>query len=341
METLKNRNVILVGGAGFIGHHMAITLQQLGARVTIIDSLMINNYYHYLENKHLPKADLYLGFIQQRIDLLREYEIPIVEVDVRDYHLVCKTINETPGDVLVHLAAVAHADKANKDPFSTFDHSLRTLENTLDVSRSTHNDINHFIYFSSSLVYGDFGVSPITEDTPCDPIGIYGALKYCGERLVTAYNQAFDLPYTIVRPSALYGERCVSRRVGQIFIENALAGQEISINGDGSDQLDFTYVGDVVSGIVRIIENPQSRNQAFNLTCGAGRSLLDLVTILKQVFPDLVVKFAPWPSLTPKRGSLSVEKARTRLGYEPAFPLEKGLLEYIDWYKSVWPQLVA
>ena len=81
----------------------------------------------------------------------------------------------------------------------------------------------------------------VDEDAICEPIGIYGTLKLSGELLVKAYNQVFDLPYTIIRPSALYGERCVSRRVGQIFIENAIQGNEININGDGEDKLDFTY----------------------------------------------------------------------------------------------------
>ena len=340
-HTLKNKNVILVGGAGFIGHQLAIRLKTLGAGVTIIDNLMINNYHHYLENRHVPNADLYLGFTQQRMDLLRQHEIPMVVVDARDYHRMCDVINAKPGEVLIHLAAVAHADKSNKDPYSTFDHSLRTLENTLDISRSPNNDINHFIYFSSSMVYGDFAVEPITEDAVCDPIGIYGALKYCGERMVRAYNQVFELPYTIVRPSALYGERCVSRRVGQLFIENAMSGKDITISGDGSDRLDFTYIGDVVNGVVKILESEKSRNEIFNLTYGQGRSLVDMVEILKQEFPGLSMKFEPKPKLMPRRGSLSVEKARTRLGYEPAFPLEKGLLEYIEWYKSVWPELAG
>ena len=90
------------------------------------------------------------------------------------------------------------------------------------------------------------------EDTACEPLGIYGALKFAGEKMVIAYNQVFGLPYTIVRPSALYGERCVSRRVGQIFIENALLGQEIVVNGDGSDGLDFTYIQDLVDGLTRV-----------------------------------------------------------------------------------------
>ena len=90
------------------------------------------------------------------------------------------------------------------------------------------------------MVYGDFTKIEVEELDRCDPIGIYGTLKYCGEKIVKAYNQVFNLPYTIIRPSALYGERCISRRVGQIFIENAINDHEIKIGGDGEDKLDFT-----------------------------------------------------------------------------------------------------
>ena len=108
------------------------------------------------------------------------------------------------------------------------------------------------------MVYGNFNSQSVSEETPCKPIGIYGTLKLSGELLVRAYNQVFDLPYTIIRPSALYGERCVSRRIGQIFIENALCGKDITIQGDGNELLDFTYIQDLVYGIIRVIENPKS-----------------------------------------------------------------------------------
>ena len=119
---------------------------------------------------------------------------------------------------------------------TTFDHTLRTLENSLDIAKSL--DI-HLIYFSSSMAYGNFNGKSVNEETPCNPVGIYGTLKYAGELIVKAYHEVFGLPYTVIRPSALYGERCVSRRVGQIFIEQAVQGRDITINGSGEEKLDF------------------------------------------------------------------------------------------------------
>ena len=157
---------------------------------------------------------------------------------------------EIKPDVIVHLAAVSHAGRSNKDPHSTFDHSLRTLENALDCAR---DEVEQFIYLSSSMAYGNFLDEKVTEDHPLDPIGIYGALKVAGEKMVIAYQQVFDIPYTILRPSALYGPRCVSRRVGQIFIESALNKSKLRVDGDGSDRLDFTYIEDLVRGIATTI----------------------------------------------------------------------------------------
>ena len=336
MGNLKNKAVILVGGAGFIGHNLAIRLKKLGAQVTILDSLMINNYYHYLKLKHESGVDVYIKMIEQRLNLLKEYEIKLIEVDARDYKFMNYLINTIPCQTLVHLAAVAHADKSNKNPYNTFDHSLRTLENTLDIARTSHNDINHYIYFSSSMIYGNFTKGSVTEETRCDPLGIYGNLKFCAEQIVKAYQQAFGLDYTIIRPSALYGERCVSRRVGQIFIEEALKGNPINITGDGSSKLDFTYIDDLVSGIINVIENEISRNQTFNITYGEARSIGQMADIIKSYFPNVDINYLPKDKLTPDRGTLDVTKAKNIIGYSPQYPLEKGYPKYIEWYKNEW-----
>ena len=323
---------MLIGGAGFIGHNLALHLHSLGADVSIIDSLQVNNLASFSATSvESVNRSLYLRILNERQRLLQNAQIPLFVQDARNYHALSQLISQIDPQVVIQLAAVSHANKSNKDPYSTFDHSFRTLENALDASRDR---VEHFIYFSSSMVYGHFTETAVTEESNCNPIGIYGALKYGGEKLVIAYNQVFDLPYTIVRPSALYGERCVSRRVGQIFIENALTGKDINIAGDGSDRLDFTYIKDLVKGIELVISNDKSLNQTFNLTCGDSRSLEDMAEIMKANFKNLEVNYTPKDNLTPDRGTLSIEKARSLLGFSPEFPLEKGYLDYINWYKD-------
>ncbi len=330
--SLEGKKIALIGGAGFIGHHLALELKHQGAEVSIVDSLEVNNLLHfYRTSVEIPRRNLYLNFLQERLKLLAENEIPLYIEDGRDYHRLSQALNKIFPDVIVVLAAVAHANRSNKDPHSTFDHSLRTLENALD---NTKRIPRHFIYFSSSMVYGDFQDSQVTEETDCRPLGIYGALKYAGEKMVIAYHQVFGIPYTIVRPSALYGPRCVSGRVGQLFIENALSGKEIMINGDGGDSLDFTYIKDLTGGIAKIIENDRAKNEILNLTYGQSRSVADLAGILKKNFSELKIVYQERDKLTPKRGTLSVDKAKNLIGYSPAYPIEKGFLEYLKWYQE-------
>jgi len=333
MTTLANKKICLIGGAGFIGHHLALALQKLGAKVEIIDSLQVNNLFTFAYgNYEEENRDLYSLMVNQRFDLLRQNKIPIEVQDARDYHAMSRIIDEIKPNVIVHLAAVAHAARSNKDPMSTFDHSLRTLENALDCARGV---VDHFIYFSSSMVYGNFEGGKVSEDTVCNPLGIYGALKFAGEKIVIAYNQVFDLPYTIIRPSALYGERCISRRVGQIFIENTLRGKTVKITGDGTDALDFTYIGDLVQGIVKTIQVEKSKNEIFNITYGQARSIKEMSEILRKEVPDVKIEHMPKDKLMPDRGTLNVDKAKSILGYAPQFPLEKGYVQYINWYKSL------
>jgi nucleoside-diphosphate-sugar epimerase len=336
MSDFSQRRIALIGGAGFIGHHLALRLKSLGAQVFVVDSLAVNNLYSlHREGRKNPNAELYLRVIRERLDLLEDHGIALEVMDARDYNGLCHVLKEFDVDAIVHLAAVAHAGKSNKDPFSTFDHSLRTLENALDNARSTNLRIKHFVYLSSSMVYGNFKTGTVDEDTVCEPLGIYGALKYAGEKIVIAYNQVFNLPYTIIRPSALYGERCISRRVSQIFVENAVQGQPITVSGDGSDRLDFTYVQDLVSGIVNVLENETSKSQTFNLTYGQSRSITDLAGIVGEHFPDLRVVYQPKDNLMPDRGTLSVDRAKRLIGYNPEYPLERGLANYISWYEGL------
>ena len=334
-EKLKGRTVALIGGAGFIGHNIALALKRHGADPHVIDGLQVNNLGAFSNMGSDPNKNLYVNFIFERMRLLRDAGIPLHVLDARDYHALSRCLSEINADCYVQLAAIAHANRSNKDPYSTFDHSFRTLENALDTAR---NQDVHFIYFSSSMVYGNFDGEAAVETRHCEPLGIYGALKYGGEKLVIAHNQVFKTPYTIVRPSALYGERCVSRRVGQAFIENGLRGMRLTVNGDGNDALDFTYIDDLVQGVLRSIALPEARNQTFNLTFGGARTLNQMIDLMKEAFPTIEVVHNPRDGLMPERGTLNVDKARQLIGYDPQYPLEKGFPRYIEWYKAIYKE---
>jgi nucleoside-diphosphate-sugar epimerase len=333
-DNIKGKRVLLIGGAGFIGHNLALELTRRGADVAVVDGLEVNNLLSlHTATNNMPERELYLSIINERLELMRSAGIPLHVEDARNYPRLSLLFGQLKPQVVVLLAAVSHASRSNKDPYHTFDHSFRTLENALDNARDT---VEHFVYFSSSMVYGNFEGAAVTEETNCNPMGIYGALKFGGEKLVIAYNQVFKLPYTIVRPSALYGERCISRRVGQVFIENALRGNDLVIKGDGDECLDFTYIGDLVNGVCCAIGNPAGRNQVFNLTYGQGRSLNEMASIVQSEFPGIKVNHIARDALMPERGTLNVSKAKQLIGYQPSFPLDVGYRRYIEWYRGLF-----
>ncbi len=331
MESLQGRKIAIIGGAGFIGHHLALDLVRRGANVYVIDGLQVNNLLSLMTDGAANRA-LYSRMVNERLDLLRAAGVDMHPQDARDYHAMSRLLDDFKPDVIVHLAAVAHAGRSNKDPFSTFDHSLRTLENALDVARGI--GVKRFVFLSSSMAYGNFMTDTVDEEHPLNPIGIYGALKLSGEKIVIAYQQVFGLPYTIVRPSALYGARCVSRRVGQVYIETALANGKLRIDGDGAERIDFTYIDDLVDGICGAIASPAAENGVFNLTYSSSRSIKELVEVIRKEFPDVQTEHVERDVLMPFRGTLSVEKARAAFGYAPQNPIEVGIPKYVAWYRK-------
>ncbi len=333
MTPFQKRRITLIGGAGFIGHNLALALSSRGADVTIIDSLRVNNLLSFSNaDPSTPNRDLYLRLINERQRLLRAADISIYTQDARDQPALADLLGMIQPQVLIHLAGISHADRSNRQPHDAFDHTLHTLENTLACARDW---LEHFVFFSSSMVYGHFSSGIVNEETPCNPIGIYGALKYAGEKLVIAHNQVFGLPYTIVRPAALYGPRCVSRRVAQVFIENAQRGETLTVAGNGADRLDFTYIEDLIAGVIQIIQCDESRGETFNLTYGQSRSIAELVEVVRAEFPEVRIEYRPKNRLMPDRGTLCVDKARALVGYDPQWPLERGLGEYLPWYRTV------
>ncbi len=330
--------ILLVGGAGFIGSHLALKLAE-NNQVSVVDNLQVNNFTQLIESQTDGNKQLYIKFLLQRFELMDSIKnIKLFCVDARDYMSLSNIVEEVNPDVVIHLAAVSHAGKAQKSPYTTFDHSLRTLENALDISVGI---ADQFIYFSSSMVYGDFRTEQVKETENLNPKGIYGVLKKVGEEIVREYSKTIGLPYTIIRPSALYGERCISRRVIQIFIENVLKRKPIKIQ-DEDERLDFTYISDLVEGVALVVGNKKAYNETFNMTFGESKSIKELLEDITCYIYSYDQNLLPLKKIKvkkdktyPKRGTLNINKARNLLGYEPRYDLYKGISEYFDWYKEM------
>ncbi len=344
-DNLSGERVALIGGAGFIGHNLAAHLRQYGTDVMIMDNLMQNNVTANITASNIDpfRRELNHGFFSQRFEKMRDAGITMRNADARSTIDVTAALSEFEPTKIVHLAAISSAVEANNDPGQCFDLQLLTLRNILEYCRLTKNSINQLVFMSSSTVYGNFKGAEVDENVRPRPFGIYASAKYMGERLVRTYNELYGLGVTVIRPSALYGERCVSRRVSQAFIENALMGKPLLLEGGGDGRLDFTYIDDLVDGITRsmaVHKEPGHRN-TFNITYGNARTIAELAAIVKSIVPSAILEERPRNKVKPVRGTLVTDRARKMLGFKPQWPLEKGYKQYCEWYVDQWERTSA
>ena len=316
-----SERVLITGGLGFIGHHLAIRLAEEGLTPIIFD-----NYSQNVKN------EWHREIIDERIEMIRARNIKIFPGDARNFENIREVILNATPDRIVHLSAIPSDMLCNKEPGAAFEHNLLSTKNILEVIRLFELDIKQLIYFSSSMVYGDFQTASVTEESPTNPIGIYGAAKLSSEFIIKAYHNLLGLPYTVVRPSALYGPRCINNRVTQIFIEKAIRGDSLRIDGDGKDCLDFTFIDDLIHGVYLCLSRTEALNQTFHLTYGSGEPIITLVEILKSYFKDIQIDYVERDRMKAIRGTLDIDKANKLLGYNPEYNLAKGYPHYIEWY---------
>lgn len=337
---LKDHRVMLVGGAGFIGHNLALDLRRAGVATMVVDNLMVNslveNVFH--DYGDAAKRALNIHFLASRFEMMRDAGVQLRNVDARNFIDLMRVFDEFQPTKVVHLSAISSAVEANKDPGLCFDLQLMTLRNVLELVRPRLSQIEQVVLLSSSTVYGNFETPIVDENTRPRPRGIYANTKFMAERLIRTYSHNHGLGTTIIRPSALYGERCVSRRVSQAFIENALAGRPLLLEGGGDGRLDFTYIDDLVEGMVRALalHQGQGRSETFNLTFGNARTIAELAEIVRQVVPKVELLDRPRATEKPIRGTLSIDRARDVLGFVPKWRLEDGYLRYCRWYAEQW-----
>jgi nucleoside-diphosphate-sugar epimerase len=317
--------VFITGGAGFIGSFVARELLARGVETVLFDSFVA--YVSPLE------VDLHL-YLKERMKGI-EHQAIILRGDTTNLSDVRRAIEAHKPDVIIHLAALPIADLSNRYSEEAVKSILQGTVNVLETIRDT-DTVQRFIYTSSSMIYGDFQYVPADEDHPKKPKDIYGGTKLAGEILTEAFGRRFGIEYVIVRPSAVYGPTDVNRRVTQIFLENAMAGKPLTLHNGGSSELDFTYVEDTASGIVKAAFEKSAANQVFNITRGEGRSLKELADTLQRWFPDAksIVEKQPESMMRPKRGALDISKAKKLLGFEPRYSLEQGIEKYVAFVRE-------
>jgi nucleoside-diphosphate-sugar epimerase len=324
--------IALVGGAGFIGHHLALRLRKEGHDVLILDHEAVNNRANVLERRHEPWSKHYLKFIEQREDLWNDGGCEFRQCNACNYHVLSQRLAEWNTEAIVHLAAVAHITHTRSDQHHAFENSIITLKNALDVAHAVQ--AKRFVYFSSSTVYGNFRNPIVDEESGVSPDTTYGAYKLAGELFVKSATRDRGISHTIIRPQALYGPRCVSRRVTQVFLENALDQKPLRIDGDGSASHDFTHIDDLTAGISGVFHRfDESHNQTFCLTAGQARSLRELAEIVNNNI-GCRIEYGPPDPEKPSRGTMSPDKAHRLLDWKPRIGLDAGMAMYTNWYKE-------
>ncbi|PKP22328.1 MAG: hypothetical protein CVU05_04460 [Bacteroidetes bacterium HGW-Bacteroidetes-21] len=324
------KKILITGGLGFIGHHVALQLSQ-NKNFEII----LADHEQYFFDKGRHNYNYYLSIRKQ---LLNEKGISTIPTDISNFQAVTDLFKANTPDIILHFASLPVAGVADYFPHLAKQHIFDSTYNAIHCASEQH--VKQFVYISSSMVYGSFpkdeqgNIIPPAEDFPCNPIDIYGSFKLCGENILKAYHERKKLAYTIIRPSAVYGFTDCNFRVTELFAANALLGKPLLLDNGGQHLLDFTYIDDVVHGLTLTIDNEAAINHTFNISRGESRSIKDLAETLSSIVPATTIELSEAKPFRPNRGAMNVDKAKKMLGYNPQFDLTKGIEVYVEKMKA-------
>jgi nucleoside-diphosphate-sugar epimerase len=309
---------LVTGGGGFIGHNVVRILEQQGHECIIIDTCTDYGF--------IPKEELtYL--IDNR---LKRINAQVRKIDIREGVFVDTIFKTYKPDVVIHMASFPRQKVVEQNPLLASDVMSSGLINLLEKSKQ--HKVKKFVYISSSMVYGDF-TADVLEAHICRPQGQYGIMKLMGEKLVEDYHRTGAFDYTIIRPSAVYGEWDVEDRVVSKFVTKAMRGETLKVNGP-NEVLDFTYVEDTAQGIVLAATLDRANSNIYNITRSEDRqwTLKDAAELAIQIAGQGSLEVAARDLSFPKRGKLSIMKAQRDLDYAPKVNVEEGFRRYHEWY---------
>ena len=314
--------VLVTGGLGFIGHNVVALLESQGHEVVVIDNMTT---YGVVDRRELD------SLMTERSRYIRTQKRYICDISSQD---IPKIFLAVQPEIVIHLASFPRQKVVNSNPMIGSRAMSEGLLNLLEAS--AHNRVRKFVYVSSSMVYGNFVdrfKEGIDENHKCHPLGQYGIMKLAGEWLVEDYQRRYNMAYTIVRPSAVYGPRDMEDRVVSKFLLTAMRDGVIQVNG-GNETLDFTHVDDAVDGIVSAAISPYTDNEIYNVTRGSARSLLEAAQLAIKIVGKGTIQINKPDNNFPSRGQLNISKAYNDFGFLPLTDIEQGFQEYHEWLKD-------
>jgi UDP-glucuronate 4-epimerase len=311
--------ILVTGGAGFIGSHLVDRLLKEGHSVIVVDNF--DPFYDRTIKEHNIREHL-------EHDSYR-----LIEEDVRNLEALQSKVTE-PIDVIVHLAARAGVRPSVEDPVGFQQVNVMGTQNMLEFARE--RDIKQFVFGSSSSVYGTNENVPWSEDDHVlKPISPYASTKVSGELLGHVYSELYDIRFLALRFFTVYGPRQRPDLAIHKFLRLMGSGQQITLYGDGSSRRDYTYVADIIDGVMAAIEYDKSRYEVINLGNNRTVQLLELVEAIEAasgIAPDRV--FGPEQPGDVKQTWADVSKAKRLFQYEPNFNLQEGLKNFVGWYRQ-------
>ena len=333
--------ILVTGAAGFIGFHLVTRLAERGDEIVGIDS--INDYY----DVRLKYARLVASGIDEK-DI--EDEKIVQSICYPSYRFVKMCLEDRQGlqqlfakeqfDIVVNLAAQAGVRYSIDNPYAYIESNIVGFLNLLECVR--HHSVKHFVYASSSSVYGGNAKTPFSEQDRVDnPVSLYAATKKSNELMANVYTRLYGIPSTGLRFFTVYGPWGRPDMAPMLFSKAILSGAPIKVFNHGNLLRDFTYIDDIIEGVLRVIdkraydkEQPEAR--IYNIGAGHPVRLMDFISTLEEAFG----KKAVLTMMPMQPGNVYMTYADTSLlehdfGYKPIVSLQTGILKFVDWYKAV------
>jgi UDP-glucuronate 4-epimerase len=308
--------VLVTGNAGFIGFHLTKSLLDRGEEVVGVDS--VNDYYDQsLKEKRLELLSGYKNFHFHRVDLC-------------DYEGCSGIFSEYRPRRVCHLAAQAGMRYSLSHPFVYQKSNNEGFLNMLELSR--HGKVENFVYASSSSVYGANTKLPFSESDPVDrPISLYAATKRSNELTAHCYSRLFGIPSSGLRFFTVYGPWGRPDMALFLFTKSILRGEPIDVFNNGDMKRNFTYIDDVVDGVIKALDNPREC-ELYNIGNGRAEQLLDFIGVIEKCLGKKAkYNFLPMQPGDVPATVADISKMRA-LGFEPKTNIEEGIKKFVDWY---------
>jgi UDP-glucose 4-epimerase len=310
--------IVITGGAGFIGSHIAESLSKDGHEIVIVDNL--DPYY----SVDLKKRNLNLVF--------ESGDATFINADVTDLASMKEILDGTV-DYVYHEAAQAGVRISVEDPFKPNDVNVLGTLNVLKASLDA--GVKKVINASSSSVYGKVKYLPFDEKHPTEPVSPYGVSKLAAEHYCRVFYEVYGLPTTSLRYFTVYGPRMRPDLAISIFTRKMLANEPITVFGDGKQTRDFTYIDDVVEANKRLINNKLTDGKVLNIGGGNRISVNDLIENLRSITGSTSeVIYAGKQKGDTEDTLANIDLGNKLIGYKPLFDITKGLNKFVDWFRT-------